>query len=605
MGIRRPLLTLLLLACAGWLVLHELRVVALGSFDFAPLSSRFAHDALLLVAAAICVARGIVVRRERAAWLLIGAGVTGWTVGEIYYTAVLWTESDPPIPSPADLGYLLFPLLTLPGLVLLVRARASFSPALLVDGIATALAVAALSAAIVLQAVVEHLEGDLVNVATALAYPLTDLVLLSVCVGALASTGWRMDRTWGLLVTGILLFWFADSMYLVRTAEGVYESGGWFDAGWWAGLTLIAAAAWQPVPARRRRCSGDSLRLLIAPLVSGAVGLELLVYASMGDLNPLAVGLAAAALVFVMIRLTLTFRQNVGILRASRTEALTDALTGLGNRRALTRDLEDALPEARAESPLVLALFDLDGFKHYNDTFGHPAGDVLLARLGGNLRAYFGNRAQVFRMGGDEFCALFEPRGADPSELLEGAALALSEQGEGFWIGSSYGSVTLPRETTDPSEALRIADQRMYAQKHAGRMSAARQVKEALVAALDPRLEADSRAVADLADTIAARLGLGRDEREAVRLAAELHQVGRLVATSNDDVTLATNRIVSAAPALATPARLLRALSEPWPDAPLGTRIVAVAAFAVAHPGEPLRGFDPAVVAALPAPVLA
>jgi diguanylate cyclase (GGDEF)-like protein len=605
MGIRRPLLTFLLLACAGWLVVHELRVVVLGSFDFAPLSSRFAHDALLLVAAAICLGRGIAVRRERAAWLLIGAGVTAWTLGEIYYTAVLWTESDPPIPSPADIGYLLFPVLTLPGLVTLVRARATFSPALLVDGIAAALAVGSLSAAIVLQAVVEQVEGDPVNVATALAYPLTDLVLLSVCVGTLASTGWRVDRTWGLLGAGILLFWFADSMYLVRTAEGAYEAGGWFDAGWWAGLTLIAAAAWQPVPARRRRFSGDSLRLLVAPLVSGAVGLELLVYASMGDLNPLAVGLAAAALVFVMIRLTLTFRQNVGILRASRSEALTDALTGLANRRALTRELEEALPDAQAESPLVLALFDLDGFKHYNDTFGHPAGDVLLARLGGNLRAYFGNRARVFRMGGDEFCALFEPRGADPAELLDGAALALSEQGEDFWIGSSYGSVTLPRETTDPSEALRIADQRMYAQKHAGRMSAARQVKEALIAALDPRLEADARAVAELADTLARGLGLGRDEREAVRLAAELHQIGRLAATREDDLALATDRILSAAPALATPARLLRALPEPWQDAPLGARIVAVAAFAVANPGaDPGPHFDPAVVAALPAPTL-
>ena len=55
----------------------------------------------------------------------------------------------------------------------------------------------------------------------------------------------------------------------------------------------------------------------------------------------------------------------------------------------------------------MLALFDLDGFKHYNDTFGHPAGDVLLTRLGGNLRKYLGARGTVFRMGGDEFCALF------------------------------------------------------------------------------------------------------------------------------------------------------------------------------------------------------
>ena len=55
----------------------------------------------------------------------------------------------------------------------------------------------------------------------------------------------------------------------------------------------------------------------------------------------------------------------------------------------------------------LLALFDLDGFKHYNDTFGHPAGDALLCRLGANLEAFLGARGQAFRMGGDEFCALF------------------------------------------------------------------------------------------------------------------------------------------------------------------------------------------------------
>src|SRR5262249_1119709 len=154
----------------------------------------------------------------------------------------------------------------------------------------------------------------------------------------------------------------------------------------------------------------------------------------------------------------------------SRTEALTDALTGLGNRRALTRELAELLPEAGTDTPLVLALFDLDGFKHYNDTFGHPAGDTLLVRLGANLRAYFDARGRVFRMGGDEFCALFELGGADLGTLLDGAALALSQQGEGFFVGCSYGAVTLPQEATEAADALRVADQRMYAQKHAGRM---------------------------------------------------------------------------------------------------------------------------------------
>jgi diguanylate cyclase (GGDEF)-like protein len=584
-----------LVACAVWLGVHEIRVVGFDGISLGPLSSRFAHDVVLLIAAGACLLRAATVRIERTAWLLIGIGVLGWTFGEIYYTAVLWTASSPPIPSPADIGYLVFPVATFAGMIFLVRGRAKFTPALLVDGIATALAVAALSAAIVFQTVLDHASGDLPSVITSLAYPVTDLILAAVAVGALASTGWRVDRTWALLTGGILLFWFADSMYLVRTAEGVYEAGGWFDAGWWGGLVMIAVAAWQPAPLRRVRCAGDSLRLIAAPLASGAIALELLVYGSLVSLNPLAVGLAAAALVFVMIRLTMTFRQNVRILRASRDEAMTDALTGLGNRRALTVALDEAFAEVRDDSPLVLALFDLDGFKHYNDTFGHPAGDILLTRLGANLRKYLGTRGTVFRMGGDEFCALFTLHaGQDRVELLDGAALALSEHGDGFWIGCSYGSIAVPGEATDAAEALRIADQRMYAQKHAGRASPSRQVKEALLsvlAARDPETIRHARAVATLVDSAATHLGLDPDDRETVRLAAELHEAGRLMlpsGSSPDDVALAGERMIAATPALAPAAHLIGALHERWDgsgfphgrageEIPLGARIVAVA----------------------------
>ena len=197
-------------------------------------------------------------------------------------------------------------------------------------------------------------------------------------------------------------------------------------------------------------------------------------------------------------------------------------------------------------------------------------------------------------MGGDEFCVLIEPGQDDPEQLVRSAAAALSESGDGFSIGCSFGSILLPQEASDPAEALRIADQRMYAQKHAGRMSAARQVKETLVAALavrDPRFEADARALSDVADAAARTLGLNRDEREAVRLAAELHQVGRLVATRPEDVALASERIVSAAPAMASVARLLRALADD--DAPIGAQIIAVAV----HGPDPR--FDPAVVEAV------
>jgi two-component system cell cycle response regulator len=467
--------------------------------------------------------------------------------------------------------------------------------------------------------VLDSVEGAPLAIATGLAYPLLDLVLLGLAVGALASTGWRLDRTWMLLAAGVSTFWLADSLYLVRTAAGVYEAGGWFDAGWWAGLTLIAAAAWQRPPARVFRPAEERVRVIAVPLAFGAVGLGLLVYGAIADINLLAVGLAAASLLAVMARATLTFGENVAMLRTSRGEALTDALTGLGNRRALARTLDELLPEATPERPLVLAIFDLDGFKQYNDTFGHPAGDTLLVRLGANLRAFLSGRGRAFRMGGDEFCAIFHTEGAPPEPMVLGAAAALSEQGDGFSISCSHGAITLPVEAGNAVEALRIADQRMYANKYAGRTSAGRQSKDVLLRALaerDPGLGSHAEAVA-LAASTAEALGLTPDEVEQVRHASELHDVGKVaipdaILGKPGPLTeeewafvrrhpIIGERIILAAPALARVATLVRSSHERWdgtgyPDAlagdaiPVAARIVAVAdAFAAMTAGRPYR----------------
>jgi two-component system, cell cycle response regulator len=619
MGVPR-LRRLLLAACAAWLVLHELRAVldaGVGGILF----SRGAHDVVLLTAATVLLARVPGAKgSERLAWALIGAGVLAWSLGELYYTALLWDESDPPIPSPADIGFLAFPPLVLAGGLVLLRSRARGMPRRLwVDGLTAALAVTALSAALVFETVLESVEGKPLAVATGLAYPLWDLVLLGLFVGALASTGWRLDRTWMLLAVGVATFWLADSLYLVQTARGTYESGGWFDAGWWAGLVLIAAAAWQPAPARPRGRVDDRLAVIAVPLGFGAAGLGLLVYGSIAGLNPLAVALAAASLLAVMGRATLTFGENIAMLRTSRDEALTDALTGLGNRRALARTLDELLPEAGTERPLVLALFDLDGFKHYNDTFGHPAGDALLVRLGGNLAAFLHGRGRAFRMGGDEFCTLFETAGEGPEPMVQGAAAALSEQGDGFSITCSYGFITLPFEADAAAEALRIADQRMYAHKHGGRSSAGRQSADVLLRALaerDPGLGTHADTVA-LATATAEALGLPPDAVERVRHATELHDVGKVAIPDailgkpgplTDEEwgfvrrhPVIGERIVLAAPALSPVAKLVRASHERWdgtgyPDGlegdaiPLGGRIVAVAdAFAAMTAGRPYR----------------
>jgi diguanylate cyclase (GGDEF)-like protein len=607
--------------CAAWLALAELRAIVAPGLGAGPLFDRAAHDVLLVIAALLCLARVPTVRGgERLAWGLIGAGVLAWSLGEIYYTAVLWDDADPPMPSLADAGFLLFPPLALAGALVLLRTRGRGLPRRLwVDGVAAALGVSALSAAIVFEAVLGSVEGKPLAIATGLAYPLADLVLLGLFVGALASTGWRLDRTWMLLAAGVSTFWLADSMYLVQTAQGTYQSGGWFDAGWWAGLLLIAAAAWQPVPAHDGGPADERLRVVVVPLAFGAVGLALLVYGALAHLNLLAVALAAACLLAVMARATVTFHDNVAMLRASREEAITDALTGLGNRRALQRALDDLMPRARHDRPLVLALFDLDGFKHYNDTFGHPAGDALLVRLGGNLAGFLEGRGRAFRMGGDEFCVVFETSGELPERTVLGAAEALSEHGDGFAITCSHGSITMPHETTETAAALRIADQRMYANKHAGRMSAGRQSTDVLLRALaerDPGLGVHDHAVA-LAAATAERLGLPPDDVERVRLATELHDVGKvaipdailgkpgpLTADEWEFVRrhpVIGQRIVLAAPALAPVATLVRASHERWdgggyPDGlagreiPIGARIVAVAdAYAAITAGRPYR----------------
>ncbi|MGI8660036.1 MAG: diguanylate cyclase domain-containing protein [Thermoleophilaceae bacterium] len=395
-----------------------------------------------------------------------------WTLGEIYYTAVLWTAETVPVPSPADAGYLLMPPLVLAGLVVLVRSRTSGVPVTLrADGLTAALAIAAVSAAIVFETVLRAAPGDLVGVATSLAYPLSDLILAGFVVGALAGTGWRLDRTWSLLGLGILTFWLADSRYLVHVANDTVVSPSWYDAGWWIGLTLIGAAAWQPVTTPDAEPPREGLRLIVMPLSFGVIGLTVLIYGCFAHLNALAVVLAAAALAAVMARLILTFREHVRMLHLSRAEALADALTGLPNRRALARHLERAIPRASDGQPLVLALFDLDGFKLYNDTFGHPAGDALLARLGSNLRRYLDGRGTAYRMGGDEFCALFEPRAQVIEPIVAGAASALSEQGEGFSIGCSQ--IAAAPALTEVASLVRSSHERWDGEGYPDRLAGA------------------------------------------------------------------------------------------------------------------------------------
>ena len=292
-------------------------------------------------------------------------------------------------------------------------------------------------------------------------------------------------------------------------------------------------------------------------------------------------------------------------VRTSR-DALTDALTGLGNRRKLVDDLARELPLAGPAQPLGVLICDLDGFKLYNDAFGHPAGDALLARLGHRLQEAFGEDGSVYRLGGDEFCVIarlgFE--GIEPlaARMIE----ALSESGDGFDVGASYGGVVAAGELTTVEAALRAADQRLYAGKSTSRRSAARQAADALLQTLhecQPELHDHLHGVGDLVAVVGERMGLVGDELDLLRHAGELHDLGKVAIPDSilskpgplDEKEwefvrqhpVVGERIIAAAPALAQVGKLVRASHERfdgsgYPDGrvgeeiPLGARIIAV-----------------------------
>ena len=337
--------------------------------------------------------------------------------------------------------------------------------------------------------------------------------------------------------------------------------------------------------------SANELRIVAVAPRQGAAGLI--------GLGSIPIALALLGVVIVGVAMSRRW------VRTS-SEAETDALTGLGNRRKLDTDIVRLVEAATPEQPLAICLFDLDGFKVYNDTFGHPAGDVLLARLGARLQAVVADRGSVYRLGGDEFCVVAPADETTVGELKETTSAALSEHGDGFSVTTACGHVLAPLEGLDHRELIRLADQRLYASKRNGRFGVGRQATDVLLRALQerhPDLHSHLRDVAELAGEVAVRLGMTVDEIDWVRQAGALHDLGKMAIPDAilskpgkldpeewkfvHQHTLIGERILVAAPALAEVARLVRSSHERWdglgyPDElareeiPLGSRIIAV-----------------------------
>jgi diguanylate cyclase (GGDEF)-like protein/putative nucleotidyltransferase with HDIG domain len=526
-----------------------------------------------------------------AAWTVATVGLSIWGIAEIVFRV---TTPDLHALYPPATQALLFVAFTLAytTLGLLARERVRrFDTVLALDGALAGLATAAVAAI---------LRFPLMHQTRAAAPPrlflLGALVGLLFVITVLGMTGWNPGRAWATLVVAIVVNVCGDIVLVHLANAGHFHRGSPADTLFVSSALLMGLAAFSPIghggvpdrPARR----------LPVPLVSSAAAFAVAAAAVARNVSGVAASLALAALGLMIVRMSVA----LDLLERSRGEALTDSLTRLGNRRLLTQDLEGRL--GSGNPPFTLALFDLDGFKRYNDTFGHPSGDALLVRLAGHL-ARAVTPGVAYRMGGDEFCAILEGVGTPAQEALTRAHEALSERGDAFSIRSSSGIATCPAEADTVRDALRVADARMYAAKTTRDLTQA-QTRDAILMMLqerDPVLHEHMRGVAALALRVAQHLQLDETTAHQIERAAELHDVGKIAvpdailhkigALNEDELRfvhehpIVGERILRAAPSLAPVAGLVRSCHEHWdgsgyPDGlrgteiPLGARLIAV-----------------------------
>ncbi len=573
-------------------------------------------------------------RRTALAWRLVSLALFGQFAGGIA-AATYHLLGQSPYPSLADPLYLSFYPLMLAALLAVPHGRRARSQnvRLALDLATTALGVATVMWYVLIAPTARAGGQSTLQMAFSLAYPVADVILI-VGVASLLLRGVpeSMRRALWLVTAALCMFVIGDVLYAYVTLHGVFADSNALNLTYAVAFALFILAARCQSPAdasaaRVIRPPGVSW----VPYIAVSAGFAVLLVSALSDTpGTTVIAVAATALAVLVIA-----RQLVGQheLLAARNElktlATTDPLTGLGNRRQLLDDLRRRFQTVTDAQPGLLMLLDLNGFKNYNDTFGHPAGDALLVRLGHALTeavGVFGGRA--YRPGGDEFCVIASDASKRPA-LEHAASLALSERGKGFTISTAYGSVVIPDDAGDPTEAMRKADNAMYAQKSSGRVSAGRQSADVLLSALiehHPQLGDHLTGVAELVQAVARRLHVDGDDLARLRNAALLHDIGKIAipdsiinkpgALDDDEWafvrrhTLIGERILISAPALRGAARLVRSSHEAfdgsgYPDGlagdaiPLGSRVIAVCdafdAMISSRPYSPSKAIDEAV----------
>ena len=424
---------------------------------------------VLFGSAGLCLLRGLLVPAQRAAWLSLGVALSAWSSGNVYWWLALRTLDEAPYPSLADAGWLAVYPFAYITLVLLVRGVVlRFHVSLWLDGLIGGLGAAALSASLFLGTIMAGTGGGIAAVATNLAYPVADLLLLVLVTGVFALLGWRPGRAWWLLAVGFVVFAVADTFYLFQIAADTYTVGTLLDGLWPAAMVLMAFAAWQR-PQDRQALRLEGWPVLIMPLVFTLLSLGVLFHATRTPTPLIATLLALTAVLAALARTALTFRE-VRALAESRHQARTDELTGLPNRRSVYEALAAADLQLAAGDNLAVLLVDLDRFKEINDSLGHAAGDALLRQVGPRLTGELRAGDVLARLGGDEFVVLAPVLDAVGAQAL--AARLRSQLQQPFQFGTmaltidaSVGIAVGPGQSTTGEELLQLADLAMYSAK--------------------------------------------------------------------------------------------------------------------------------------------
>jgi diguanylate cyclase (GGDEF)-like protein len=446
--------------------------------DSLPLLDNWAVAGFEMLLSLLCLAR-VWRTRDRTLPLVLGLGLLSWSTGDLILAVESAGGATPPSPSLADIFYLGFYPFTYAAVFILARRQISkFNATTWLDGAVAGLGAAAVCAEFSLRGLPSLLTGSSASVATNLAYPIGDLVLLALVVAGSTVLPGRRKTRWLLLAAGYGINAVGDTFNLFQVSSGATHVGTVFNTiAWPTSILLVSLSVWLPHE-REDRVVRDQIPGLVVPGIASIGALVILALSSFVEVDRIAFGLAAGTLVLAATRSGVSLVRLRDLTLERHGQAVTDQLTTLGNRRALFELLDGLLAEREfpdgQQRKLAFLFIDLNRFKEVNDSFGHSVGDELLRQLGGRLKGLLRANDLLVRLGGDEFAACLTDADADYGATVARRIGARLEEpfrlGEvKARIGASIGIAVVPADATNAHDLLRCADLAMYRAKVEGK----------------------------------------------------------------------------------------------------------------------------------------